>query len=380
MPSKINKMIKKIKTMKIFKKKNKSYEKDIQEDMVFTTSFGTKERIESMNSGMVNNMDVAVGHGHRRDLDFVNIDGLKEKAPVGLDSLKTSAMNSVDVKDMNVDGLKEKASVGLDSLKTSAMNSVDVKDMNVDGLKEKAPVDVKDMNVDGLKEKAPVGLDSLKTSAMNSVDVKDMNVDGLKEKGPVGFDSLKTSAMNSVKDMNVDGLKEKAPVGFDSLKKMRSISIDSLKKLRSVDVNGLEEKKSIGMDSYVKNMNFDGLKERASIGMDSLKTYLKNMNVDGLKEKNMNVDEIKSNAIVVNKKIDTSEHEFIREKKSLSMDSGLKEIDSVEDHYLKRSLSMDSMDFNDINVNKEEWYYPRLESIKEERECNPFEWIKKCFN
>ena len=335
MPSKINKMIKKIKTMKIFKKKNKSYEKDIQEDMVFTTSFGTKERIESMNSGMVNNMDVAVGHGHRRDLDFVNIDGLKEKAPVGLDSLKTSAMNSVDVKDMNVDGLKEKA---------------------------------------------PVGLDSLKTSAMNSVDVKDMNVDGLKEKGPVGFDSLKTSAMNSVKDMNVDGLKEKAPVGFDSLKKMRSISIDSLKKLRSVDVNGLEEKKSIGMDSYVKNMNFDGLKERASIGMDSLKTYLKNMNVDGLKEKNMNVDEIKSNAIVVNKKIDTSEHEFIREKKSLSMDSGLKEIDSVEDHYLKRSLSMDSMDFNDINVNKEEWYYPRLESIKEERECNPFEWIKKCFN
>ena len=150
MPSKINKMIKKIKTMKIFKKKNKSYENDTQEDIVFTTGFGTKERIESMNSSMVNNMNglkekasVGRGCGYRRDLDYV----------------KTSAMNSVDINDMNVDGIKEKASVGIDSLKTSAMNSVDVNDMNVDGL----------------KEKDSVGIDSLKTSAMNSVDVNDMN-------------------------------------------------------------------------------------------------------------------------------------------------------------------------------------------------------------
>ena len=284
MPNKINKMIKKIKTMKIFKKKNKSYENDIQEDMAFT-GFGTKERIETMNSC-----------SHRRDIDYV----------------KTSAMNYVDVKDMNVDGLKEK-SASPDPVKTSAINSVDVKEMNVDGLKE--------------------NLDSVKTSAMNSVDVN-MNFDGLKEKASVGLDSVKTSAMNSVdvNNMNVDGLKKKT----------------------SVDVN---------------NMNVDGLKEKASVGFDSLKKYLKNMNVN----------DIKSNAIVLNKKIDSSEHEFIREK-SLSMDYGLKEIDSVEDHYLKRSLSMDSMDFNGINVNKEEWYYPRLESIREERECKPFEWIKKCIN
>ena len=188
-----------------------------------------------------------------------------------------------------------------------------------------------------------------------------MNVDGLEEKTSVGLDSLKTSAMNSVgvKNMNVDGLKEKA-----------SISIDSLKKLRSVDV---------------KNMNSDGLKEKASVGFDSVKTSMdsvdvKNMNVDGLKEKNMNVDDVKSNSTFVNKKMDIYENEFIKEK-SLSMDSGLKEVDSVEDHDLKnmkRTLSMDSMDFNGIKVNKEEWYFPSLESIKEEHECKPFEWFKKC--
>ena len=362
MPSKMNKIIKRIKAMKIFKKKNKSYEKDTVEDMVYSTGFGTKERIESMNSVYEIKGNDSIGNGcghgcgHRRDLDFVdvkgmNVDGLKEKASVGLDSVKTSAMNSVNVKNVNVDGLKEKASVGLDSVKTSAMNSVGA---NVDELKEKASVgldsvkisamnsvDVKNVNVDGLKEKASVGLDSLKTSAMNSVDAKNVNVDGLKEKASVGLDSVKTSAMNSVdaKNMNVDGLKEKY-----------SINIDYLKKLRSVDA---------------KNMNY----------VDD-----NNMNVDGLKEKNMNVDDVKSNSTFVNKKMDISENEFIREK-SLSMDSGLKEVDSVEDHDLKnmkRTLSMDSMDFNGIKVNKEEWYFPSLESIKEERECKPFEWFKKC--
>ena len=203
MPSKMNKMIKKIKNMKIFKNKKKSYEKDIQEDMVFTTSFGTKERIESMNYVDVNNTNV------------------EEKAFVGLDSVKTSDMNYVDVNNMNVDGLKEKVSVGFDSVKTSAMNSVDVN--------------------------------------------------------------------------------------------------------------------------------------------------------------NINVNDIKSNAIVLNKKIDSSEHEFIREK-SLSMDYGLKEIDFVEENEMKRALSMDSMDFNGINVNKEEWYDSRLESIEEERECKSFEWFKECLH
>ena len=167
--------------MKIFKKKNKSYEKDTVEDMVYSTGFGTKERIESMNSVYEIKGNDSIGNGcghgcgHRRDLDFVdvkdmNVDGLKEKASV----LKTSAMNSVDA---NVDELKEKAYVGLESVKTSAMNSVDVKNVNVDGL----------------KEKASVGLDSVKTSAMNSVDA---NVDELKEKASVGLESVKTSAMN----------------------------------------------------------------------------------------------------------------------------------------------------------------------------------------
>ena len=150
MPSKMNKIIKKIKTMKIFKKKKKSYEKDIVEDMVYSTGFGTKERIESMNSvyeikgnDSIGN-DCGHGCGHRRDLDFVdvkgmNVNGLKEKASVGLDSVKTSAMNSVDA---NVDGLKEKASVGIDSLKTSAMNSRDADNMNAYGLKEKASISI----------------------------------------------------------------------------------------------------------------------------------------------------------------------------------------------------------------------------------------------
>ena len=69
----MNKMIKKIKNMKMFKKKTKSYEKDI-------------------NSGMVNIMDGRhCGHryGHRRDLDFV----------------KTSTMNYDDVNNMNVNHL-----------------------------------------------------------------------------------------------------------------------------------------------------------------------------------------------------------------------------------------------------------------------------------
>ena len=128
-------------------------------------------------------------------------------------------------------------------------------------------------------------------------------------------------------------------------------------------------------------MNFDVLKEKDSIGLDSVKTSsmdsvnVKNMNFDGLKE---NVD-VKSNATVVNKKMDISENEFIREK-SLSMDSGLKEVGSVEDCDIKvtKRASMDSKDFNDININKEEWYHTKLESIKEERECKPFEWFKKC--
>ena len=210
---------------------------------------------------------------------------------------------------------------------------------------------VKNMNVDGLKEKASVGIDSLKTSAMNSVDAENMNAYGLKEKASISIDSLKKLRSVDVKNMNSDGLKEKASVGLDSVK----TSMDS------VDV---------------KNMNVDGLKEKASVGLDSVK----NMNVDGLKEKNMNVDDVKSNSTFMNKKMDIYENEFIREK-SLSMDSGLKEVDSVEDHDLKnmkRTLSMDSMDFNGIKVNKEEWYFPSLESIKEEHECKPFEWFKKC--
>ena len=122
----MNKMIKKIKNMKIFKKKNKSYENDIQEDMVFPTGFGMKERIESMNS-----VDSIYGRGHRRDLDIVdvkniNVDRLKEKASIRIDSLKK--LRPVDVKNMNVDGLKEKDSVDLDSVKTS-MDSVDVKNI-----------------------------------------------------------------------------------------------------------------------------------------------------------------------------------------------------------------------------------------------------------
>ena len=62
----MNKMIKKIKTMKIFKKKNKSYENDIQEDMV--PGFGTKERIESMNS-VYGLKEKSFRRSHRRDLD-----------------------------------------------------------------------------------------------------------------------------------------------------------------------------------------------------------------------------------------------------------------------------------------------------------------------
>ena len=131
------------------------------------------------------------------------------------------------------------------------------------------------------------------------------------------------------------------------------------------------------MDSVdVKNMNVDGLKEKASVDLDSVKTSMDSVDV-----KNMNVDDVKSNATIVNKKMNIYENEFIIEK-SLSMDYGLKEVDSVEDCDIKvtKRASMDSKDFNDININKEEWYHTKIESIKEERECKLFEWFKKCLN
>ena len=75
----MNKIIKKIKTMKIFKNKNNSYKNDIQEDIV-TTEFDMKERIESMNSGVYGLKEKA-SFGRRRDLD-VDVKNIKSNTIV----------------------------------------------------------------------------------------------------------------------------------------------------------------------------------------------------------------------------------------------------------------------------------------------------------